>query len=208
MSESVHMSIFLKFNWADNHKINRVYSFEIKNQKFVNEIFDKFYDQNKMNWFNQFTSFDYSVFVIWKTIIKNDKIIRKKRVVVNIRDLNQIIQTNAYFMSSQTNIIAIVTDCIHISIVDVQKYFYQWQIKEKNRHKQTIIIHRDQKQFNVTIMKFKNFPIYVQRQTDFMLKNFRDFVKIYINDIVFFLNRYQHIWNISTPNFKDFRNTT
>lgn len=106
--------------------------------------------------------------------------------MINICDLNQITQTNAYLMPFQTNIIAAVANCIHISIVDAQEYFYQWQIKKKYRHKQTIIIHRDQKQFNVTIMKFKNSSAYVQRQTDLMLKDLRDFAKIYIDDIVFF----------------------
>ena len=75
---------------------------------------------------------------------------------------------------------------------------------KKNRYKQTIIIHQNQKQFNVIVMKFKNFSIYVQKQTDFMLKNFRDFVKIYINDIVFFstfLN--QHIEHLN-KNFQRF----
>ena len=53
-------------------------------------------------------------------------------------------------------------------------------------------------------MKFKNSFAYVQKQTDFMLKNFRDFVKIYINDIVFFstfLN--QHIEHLN-KNFQRF----
>ena len=42
-------------------------------------------------------------------------------------------------------------------------------------------------------MKVKKFSTYVQKQIDLMLKNFRDFVKIYINDIIFFstfLNQY------------------
>ena len=121
--------------------------------------------------------------------------------MINIRDLNQIIQTNAYFMPSQSDIIAVVTECSHISIVDVQKYFYQWTVRKKNRYKQTMIIHCDQEQFNVTVIKFKNFSTYVQRQTNFMLKKFRDFARIYIDDIVFFfvfLN--QHIKHLN----KDF----
>ena len=75
-------------------------------------------------------------------------------------------------------------------------------MRKKNRYKQIIIIHRDQKQFNVIVMKFKNFSTYVQKQTNFILKKFRDFVKIYIDDIVFFfvfLN--QHIKHLN----KDFQ---
>ena len=51
-------------------------------------------------------------------------------------------------------------------------------------------------------MKFKNSFACVQKQIDFILKNFREFVKIYINDIVFFstfLN--QHIEHLN----KDFQ---
>ena len=53
-------------------------------------------------------------------------------------------------------------------------------------------------------MKFKNFSIYVQKQTNFMLKKFRDFVKIYIDDIVFFfvfLNRHIKHLNKSSQRF-------
>ena len=91
-----------------------------------------------------------------------------------------------------------MTECSHISIVDVQKYFYQWTVREKNRYKQIVIIHRNQEQFNVIVMKFKNSSTYVQKQTNFMLKKFRNFVKIYIDDIVFFfvfLN--QHIKHLN-----------
>jgi hypothetical protein len=57
--------------------------------------------------------------------MKNDKLIRKNRVVINIRDLNAIIVTDAYLMSIQTNIIVAVAECQYISIVNALEYFYQ-----------------------------------------------------------------------------------
>ena len=126
--------------------------------------------------------------------MKGDKPERKRRVVVDIRGLNQITQTDAYPMPSQSDIIAAVAECSHISIVDAQRYFYQWAVREEDRYKQTVITHRGQEQFNVTVMKFKNSPAYVQRQTDLMLKEFRDFARTYIDDIVFFsVSLDQHI---------------
>ena len=71
-------------------------------------------------------------------------------------------------------------------------------MREKNRYKQIVIIHRNQKQINVIVMKFKKFSTYVQKQTNLMLIKFHDFVKIYIDDIVFFfifLN--QHIKHLN-----------
>ncbi len=66
------------------------------------------------------------------------------------------------------------------------RYFYQWTIKFDDRHKLIIISHRDQKQFNVCVISYKNSSSYVQRQTNLMLKNLRVFVKAYMNDIIIF----------------------
>ena len=116
--KSVHMSINLKSNWIDHHKINRVYFVEVKNQKFIDETFDKFYKQSKIKWSNNLNFFEYSVFVMWKIVIKNEKFVRKNQIVVNICDLNQIIQTNAYSMSVQIDIIAAVFECFYIFIIN------------------------------------------------------------------------------------------
>jgi hypothetical protein len=181
-----HMSINLKSNWANKIKSNRIYSLRSNERVIVNEIFDNLHFKEKMNWFTNSTSFDYSVFVIYRTIMKNDKFTRKDRVVIDIRELNAIILVNAYFMSTQTNIIVAMTKCLYIFVVNVLKYFYQWAVKFDDRHKLTIISHREQEQFNVCVMSFKNFSSYVQRQTNLMLKDLREFVRAYMNDIIIF----------------------
>jgi hypothetical protein len=195
ISSEDHMSINLKSNWVDKIKSNRIYFLESDKRVIVNEIFDNLHVKEKMKWFTNSTSFDYSIFVIYRTIIKNDKLIRKKRVVIDIRKLNAIILTDAYSMSAQTNIIVAVTECLYISVMNVLRYFYQWAVKFEDRHKLTIISHREQEQFNVCVMSYKNSSSYVQRQTDLMLKNLRDFVRAYMNDIVIFsklLNDHLH----------------
>ena len=58
-------------------------------------------------------------------MIKDEKFVRKNRIVVNIRNLNQITQIDVYSMSVQTDIIAAVFECFHIFIIDAQSYFYQ-----------------------------------------------------------------------------------
>jgi hypothetical protein len=118
--------------------------------------------------------------------MKNGKSTRKDRAVVDIRGLNAIIVTDAYLMSAQTDITVAVTGCLYISVVNALEYFYQWAVKFDDRHKLTVISHREQKQFNVCVMGYKNSSSYVQRQTDLMLKNLRDFVRAYMNDIVIF----------------------
>ena len=48
------------------------------------------------------------------------------------------------------------------------------------------MLHREQKQFNVIVMKFKNSSFYVQRQIDAFLRIYRVFARVYINDIIIF----------------------
>ena len=121
------------------------------------------------------------MFCVWK-IINNEK---KKRVIVNIRDLNAIIQSNVYFLSFQTKIIFVVIKCQYIIVIDCFEFFYQWKVHSKNRHKFIIMSHRDQEFFNVIVMKYKNSLAYMQKQIDRLLR-FYKFVKIYIDDIVIY----------------------
>jgi uncharacterized protein (UPF0333 family) len=149
ISSENHMSISLKSNWADKIKSNRIYSLRSNERVIVDEIFDNLHFKEKMKWFTNSTSFDYFVFVIYRIIMKNDKSTRKERAVIDIRRLNAIIVTDAYFMSAQTNIIVAVTKCLYIFVINVLRYFYQWAVKFDDRHKLTIISHRKQEQFNV-----------------------------------------------------------
>jgi hypothetical protein len=57
--------------------------------------------------------------------MKDDKFVRKERAVINIRELNAIIVSNAYLMSAQTEIIAAVAECQYSSIINALEYFYQ-----------------------------------------------------------------------------------
>ena len=89
-------------------------------------------------------------------------------------------------MSLQFDITSSIIDCQYIFVFDATKFFHQWLIKFANRHKLRIISHKNQKQFNVTIMKFKNSSFYVQRKINNLLRVFRVFARAYVNDIVIF----------------------
>ena len=79
--------------------------------------------------------------------------------------------------------------CVELSIHHRNKLFlvfYQWRVHFKNRHKLTTINHKKQESFNVAIMKYKKFFVYVQRQINRLLRFYRRFVKAYVNDIVIY----------------------
>ena len=183
MSENKWMRISLKSDWKTRvfDKI-KIYSLEIKDRELIDKTFDELHRTDKLFWINESTFFSYSIFCVWKTIKEE----RKDRMIVDIRDLNVIIQSNVYSLSFQTNILSLIRDCKYIFVIDCFAFFYQWRMHSTDRHKLIVVSHRNQKSFNVTIMNYKNSSIYVQRQINRLLRTFREFARAYVDDIVIF----------------------
>ena len=110
-----------------------------------------------MTWSKQLTLFSYSVFVIWKDTFKR----RKGRVVVDIRELNKIADTNFYSLSLQSEIISLLLRYTYLFIIDAVGWFHQFLVTRNDRYKLTVVSHRDQKEFAVALMSYKRSPSYV-----------------------------------------------
>ena len=183
LSKKNWMHIFLRLDWEFTIKDKtKIYSLKIRDKLILNQIFNKLHEQNRLFWTTKSTSFSFSCFVVWK----DSESKKKDRVVVDIRTLNAIFLFDFYSLSLQSEIIQTVHNCTFISTIDCISFFYQWRIHSQNRHKMTIVIHRDQKIFNVAIMRYKNSSVYVQRQIDRILKFCRIFARAYIDDVVIF----------------------
>ena len=185
ISESDWMSITL----LSEAKISsvKIYSVESKNKQLIDDMFDKLHEQDKMKYSKHSILHDYSIFVTWRTILRSDqKSVRKNRVIVNIKERNKITQTDSYSMSLQTNITSAVTECDFISVFDAAVFFYQWNVRVENKHKLIVVFHREQKQFNVVVMSFKESSTYVQKQIDVILRNYKNYNKTFIDDIVIY----------------------
>ncbi len=189
------MLIILKSNAI--LKFTHVYFVERKKREIINSTLDKLHKKSKMRFLTQLISFSFSVFVIWRNL--SDEI-RKERMIMNLKDLNEMIEINSYSMKQQSEIIAVIARYSHIFIVDAIDYFHQFLVHWSNHSKFIIVSHRDQEKFNVTLMKYKRSLSYVQRQTDAMLHSYRKFTHAYINNIIIFSlilkNYLQHLRNI------------
>ena len=135
-----------------------------------------------MSWTKQFTPFSYSVFCVWRN--QNEE--RKERIVVNIKELNALTQSDAYSLSLQIDIIALLRDCFYIIVIDCFAFFYQQRVHSSDKHKLIVILYHDQKSFNIAIIRYKNSSTYMQRQSDRLLRVFRKFARAYVDDIVIF----------------------
>ncbi len=181
VSKEQWMRLSLKEDWQNKMTAKiKIYSLSTDDRKIVNDTFNRIQAQNKLKFIIAATSFAYSVFVIWT--VKDD--IRKNRIIVDIRDLNALLISDAYLVSSQSEIINDLFECKYLSMLDVNAFFYQWRVHSNDVYKQTIVIHREQKTFLISIMKNRNFVTYVQRQMNILLNELKKFVKAYIDDII------------------------
>ena len=163
----------------------KVYPVGPKDREFIDEVFNKLHSQGRMEYTTKPTPHSYPVFVVWRTLLKpGQPPMRKGRVVVDIRGLNKITDSDSYPMPLQADITSAVSGCNFISVFDPTSFFYQWLVRLEDRHKLTVVSHRGQEQFNVAVMGYKNSPPYVQRQIDNVLRDFREFARAYIDDIV------------------------
>ena len=139
-----------------------------------------------MKWSIQSTSFEFLIFVVWKTIIQNDQPKQKKHIIIDICRLNQILQSDFYSLFLQTDITSVIWESHYIFTVNCVFFFYQWLINSINRFKFTVISHWDQKHFNIVVMKYQNLLSYVQQQMNHILWIFWAFVHSYVDNIVIF----------------------
>jgi hypothetical protein len=182
------MSIILKLEVKI--EIVKVYSMNSTKRHLIDEIFDKLHDQQKMHWIIEFTTHDAFVFVVWRMI--NEK--KKERVIIDIRDLNKITKFDSYSMSLQFDVIEVVFDVKFIFVIDVAAFFYQFRVQKTDRHKLTVVSHREQKYFFVASMRFKNSSTYTQRRINIILRDLKHCCRAFIDDITIFSDTFnEHI---------------
>ena len=142
----------------------KVYPVGPQDREIIDRKFNDLHQQKKMQWTENPIQFGYLVFVVWKTVhLPGKPPMRKRRVVVDIRKLNKIAESDAYPMPFQSNIISAVQGSKYITVIDCAGFFHQWPVKREDRHKLTVVNHKGNEQWNVAVMGFKNNPAYVQK---------------------------------------------
>ena len=91
----------------------------------------------------------------------------------------------------QSDIIAFMQNCENINLIN-DFVFLKFVVFKQNRHKFLFITHKDKKQLNVAIIKFKKFSFYVQKMMNEQFREFRESCRIYINDIISFFKLFNN----------------
>ena len=127
------------------------------------------------------TPFSFPVFVVWKSDSDGKK---KGCAVVDIRKLNDLVLPDFYPLPLQSEIIANVQGCTNLAILDAASFFYQWRLHPDHRFMFTVVTHRGQKTFQVSIMGYINSVAYVQQEIDNILREVRAWAWAYVDDII------------------------
>ncbi|RYC55019.1 hypothetical protein CHU98_g11190 [Xylaria longipes] len=115
----------------------------------------------------------FPVSVIWRRVPDPKdpgKVIRKGRMVVDVRTFNKMNLPDAYPMKSQDDMLRKMANKEFLTLFDAISFYYQWLTHPSTRWALTITTLEGQYTFNCLVMGYKNSNAYVQRQMDTMLQ--------------------------------------
>jgi hypothetical protein len=183
--EDQWMSIPMKEEWEKIvDQSGKVYSASARDRKLIDEVHDKLHAQGRMSYVTSHAPTGFPVFVVWRWVDGPDGPIQKGRVVTDIRSGNKASVKDVYPMPRQEEIIAQLNGCKFITILDAIAMFFQWRVRKDHRCRICVVSHRGQECYNVAPMGYCNSPAYVQRFMDNLLREFREFCRIYIDDMI------------------------
>jgi hypothetical protein len=162
----------------------RPYNNSAKDRGVIDTTFDKYHYEQKMGWSRPGMARGANpAFVVWQK--------DQGRVVLDIRALNASVWKDPYPMPRQEDILQAIKGCHWLTTLDLTAAFMQRSLHKDSRHLVTVVSHRGLEYFKVAPFGFTNSPAHMQRFMDNKLRNLRDFVRCYIDDIVIFSRTFE-----------------
>jgi hypothetical protein len=152
------------------------YNNSSKDRAVIDDKFDGYHKQGKMDWAPQGVTAASPAFVVWQKEVG--------RVVMDIRGLNAAVNKDPYPMPRQEDILQSIKGCTWISTLDLTAAFMQRALHRDSQHLVTVVTHRGLEYFKVAPFGFTNSPAHMQRFMDKKLRHMRNYVRCYVDDIV------------------------
>jgi hypothetical protein len=160
------------------------YNNSAKDRGVIDTTFDKYHAEDKMGWSKQGEARGASpAFVVWQR--------EKGRVVMDVRGLNASVWKDPYPMPRQEDILQAMKGCHWLTTLDLTAAFMQRALHKNSRHLVTVVTHRGLEYFKVAPFGFTNSPAHMQRFMDTRLRELRNCVRCYIDDIVIFSRTFE-----------------
>jgi hypothetical protein len=189
-SEDDHMRIVLKPGAELPNK--GPYNNSAKDKAVIDTTFDKYHVEGKMGWARPgMTCAASPAFVVWQQI--------KGRVVMDIRGLNAAVWKDPYPMPRQEDILQAMKGCHWLTTLDLTAAFMHRALHKDSQHLVTVVTHRGLEYFKVAPFGFTNSPAHMQRFMDGRLRDMKEFVRCYIDDIVIFSRTFEdHVQHLTS----------
>ena len=182
MPDSEMMRINLVEGWQTQHIRSRPYRVGIEDRAVLDTKFDQMQKDGQLEWMMKPSPFACPVFVVWR--VMNG--IRKARIVIDLRQLNDLCAPDCYPMPTQDDIIAHTVGKKRFTVLDMSAFYFQLPIFKDHRERVVYSTHRGLEKSNVVPMGFKGSPAFGQRFMDNILRPVAKFCMAYMDDIVIF----------------------
>ncbi len=195
MPDDQKMRIELVDGWQNQRRNIKAYPLGRKDREFIDKEHGKLHDNGKIRFMDKPSPIACPLFVVWRTVDGKPK----GRAVVDLRPLNKIAVPDVYPLPDQDDIIGGIAGKRYITILDAAGFFHQLPVHPDHQDRMVMISPRGLEQSNVVLMGFKNSPAFAQRFMDRLLRDYRDFVKAYIDDICIFSDTAEeHLQHLET----------
>ncbi|KAM9994422.1 hypothetical protein ACTFIZ_007590 [Dictyostelium cf. discoideum] len=110
----------------------------------------------------------------------------KERVVFDYRGVNKQTEEFAFPMPNGEEILKATKDCKYFSVVDAKAGFHLLQVKEEHRSYTAFSFKGKLYQYRRAPFGMKNSPAYFNKWIQSIIKEFKEFARAYVDDIIIF----------------------
>ena len=164
-----------------------MYPLNCKDKALLNKKYSALYKQRRIEFVDGLTLFVLPVFVIWRMYRR----VRKDRAITDLRPFNRATIPNSYPLLLQQDIIESIRRKKYLTVVDTSNFFFQLFVHLDYKDRFIFINHRSLERSKMLLIDFKNSLLYIQYFIDRLLKDYREFCRAFIDDIVIFSNIYK-----------------
>lgn len=117
------MTVLLKPGWELKILTIKLRVYPVSNEArhIIDNTFDEMHKQSRLQYTTEPTSFNFLVFIVYKTNVQGKN---KGRTVVDIQMLNYLVLSDSYSLPLQSEIIANVQGCTNLAIFDTVLFIY------------------------------------------------------------------------------------
>src|SRR6266699_126920 len=140
-----------------------------------------------MEFIDKLTPFVLPVFMVWCVY----KGVCKDRIITDLRSFNYVVIPNNYPLPFQQDIIESIRKKKYFIVIDVSNFFFQLFVHPDYKDRFTFISYYSLERIKIFFIGFRNFLLYTQRFIDRLLKDYNEFYRAFIDNIVIFFETFE-----------------